>query len=311
MRGRDFRQGFWLSLTQCAISSRNTAFGGDTQFVRRVAIMSNPQDPGSTKNDWFDENPEESRVPPAATRRILESYSGIPSEDVFQHVVKLRDEAWKIFPYPCIGQFRFLEPSFAELEEYGEVLERLGEGQKLLDMACCVGQTIRQLVADGAPAENIYGCDLQQGFIELGYKLFKDRDKLGAKFLVADIFDSNSALAGLTGQIDMIYAGSFFHLWGLEKQKEVSKAVARLLRPEPKSMILGRQIGAVEAAEQTSATGTMYRHNVESFKKMWEEIGDDLGIKFNVEASLKTLTDTHSQWHTNGTRRIWFVIRRK
>lgn len=265
---------------------------------------------------WFDERPSEGQIPHAA-RRLLETYSGIAPEEIVEHVVKVRNEAWKIFPYPCLGQFRFLEAGLDQCAEYNEVIDRLQRGQRLLDMACCVGQTVRQLVADGAPAQNIYGCDLQPDFIEIGYRLFKDRDKLETKFLVADIFDPGSALqdSDIRGKVDMVYAGSFFHLWGLEKQKEVSKAVASLLIPQSGSMILGRQIGAVEAAEKTSATGTMFRHNVESFKKMWKEIGDDLGFAFTVEASLKKLTGDHfesqtnHQFQTNETRRIWFSVR--
>lgn len=233
-----------------------------------------PQEEALEKTEWYDETPTEDKIP-EETRQLLEMYSGIPAKDVFDHVVKVRDEAFKIFPYPCIGQFRFLEPSFSELrEEYDEIVKRLSEGQKLLDMACCFGQTIRQLVAGGAPSENIYGSDLQSGFIELGYKLFKDQGKLQTEFLVADIFDPSSALTTVKGEVDIIFAGSFFHLWGYEKQIEVSKAVAGLLRPVPGSMILGRQIGAITAIERTSATGTMYRHNVESFRRMWEEIGN-------------------------------------
>lgn len=274
--------------------------------------MSKSEEAEDKRVKWFEPYPNESEVPPAATRRLLETYSGIPSDKVFEHVVKLRDEAWEIFPYPCIGQFRFLEPSFIQLpSEYDEIVQRLREGQKLLDMACCFGQTIRELVAGGAPAENIYGCDLQPGFIDMGYKLFKDQGRLQSKFLIADIFDSNSELAKLKEQFNIVYTGSFFHLWGLEGQRKVSKAVASLLKPEKGSMILGRQIGAVEAAEQTSATGTMYRHNVESLKQLWKEIGDELGATFSVEAKLQELHDMHSRFQTDGTRRIWFVIRRE
>ena len=63
-------------------------------------------------------------------RTLLEGYSKIPPDDVESHVKKIvrtflspkrlilsdleltcrqRDEAWDIFPYPCIGGFRFLD----------------------------------------------------------------------------------------------------------------------------------------------------------------------------------------------------------
>ncbi|KAH9868779.1 hypothetical protein J1614_007853 [Plenodomus biglobosus] len=273
--------------------------------------MSQSQTEALKKAEWYEENPTDDMIP-QETRQLLETYSGVPAKEVFNHVVRARDEAFEIFPYPCIGQFRFLEPSFSELEEeYNEMVKRLSEGQKLLDMACCFGQTIRQLVAGGAPSENIYGSDLQSEFIELGYKLFKDQSKLKTKFLVADIFDPNSALTTMKGEFDMVFAGSFFHLWGYEKQTEVSKAVAALLRTSPGSMILGRQIGAITAVEKTSATGTMYRHNVESFRKMWEDIGKETGVNFSVKAELKELAGDHFMLHTDDTRRLWFVVRRE
>jgi 2-polyprenyl-3-methyl-5-hydroxy-6-metoxy-1,4-benzoquinol methylase len=265
------------------------------------------QKPGATIG-WFDEHPKEGQIPEAA-RRLLETYSGVPPSEITDHVVNLRNEAWNVYSYPCIGQFRFLDNGLKDCEEYDEVLKRLQQGEKLLDMACCFGQTVRQLVADGAQAGNIYGCDLEAGFIELGYKLFKDRDKLRSKFLVADIFDPASALNDVKGNVDIVYTGSFFHLWGLEKQKEVSRAVALLLRPKPGSMILGRQIGAVTAVEKTSDYGTMFRHNVDSFKKLWKDVGDDLGVTFTVKATLKELSRDH--FEQGDTRRIWFSIRRE
>lgn len=273
--------------------------------------MTDIKEPQTTVPSWFEQNPSHNHVPPE-TQRLLETWSGIPSDDVLDHVIRLRDEAWKVHPYPCIGHFRFLEPSFSELpDEHKEIVARLHKGQKLLDMACCFGQTIRTLAADGAPTENLYGCDLQPDFIDLGYELFRDREKLKTRFLIADIFDAQSALTDIGGQIDMVFAGSFFHLWGYEKQVEVSKAVVALLRPQPGSMILGRQVGANEPLEKDGPTGTMYQHNVDSFKKMWNEIGNDLGISFTVDAKLKPLGTDHQKFHLdNTTKRLWFVVRR-
>lgn len=262
---------------------------------------------------WFTERPDDSQIP-ADARRLLQSYSKIPADDVVDHVIKVRNEAWKIFPYPCIGQFRFLDLSMKHTKDYPEVLERLGKGQRLLDMACCFGQEVRQLVADGAPSENIFGCDLRKEFVELGYQLFRDHDSLRSQFLTADIFDESSPLTELQGTFDVVYAGSFFHLFDYENQIKVSTAVAKLLRPEKGSMILGRQIGAVDAGthdHKTNPTGTMYRHNPGTLQEMWKKIGDDLGMSFSVDASLHELGTDHFRFHTNDTRRVHFFIRRE
>jgi hypothetical protein len=57
-----------------------------------------------------------------------------------------RAKAFSIFPYPCIGMYRFLDLSILSTDVYPEVLRRLKGGEKLLDLGCCFGQEIRQLV---------------------------------------------------------------------------------------------------------------------------------------------------------------------
>lgn len=108
-----------------------------------------------------------------------------------------------------------------------------------MDLACCFGQDIRILVFDGAPAENITGSELEQGFIDLGYELFKDRDKLGAKFTSGGFFAAETA--GLQAHsFDIIHAAGFYHLFTWDEQVEAISKTLRLLRPTTGSMLLGR-----------------------------------------------------------------------
>jgi len=114
---------------------------------------------------------------------------------------------------------------------YPTILERLKTGeQNFLDLGCCFGQELRKLVADGAPPENLYGADLNPEFFDLGYKLFRDKDTLTSKFIAADIFDPGSELHELDGKIDILYAGSFLHLFSYEGQINACKAIVKLLR---------------------------------------------------------------------------------
>lgn len=39
---------------------------------------------------------------------------------------------------------------------------------------------------DGAPAANLIGTDIQQGFLDLGYDLFKDHDTFEGRFMAGD-----------------------------------------------------------------------------------------------------------------------------
>jgi len=120
----------------------------------------------------------------------------------------------------------------------------------------------------------------------MGYRLFLDRDTLKSKFIEADITDANSALSGLDGKMDIIYAGSFLHLFNYQGQIEVCKRLVKLLREKKDSLILGRQVGNTNAGEYVQTTndsGIMYKHNAESFKKMWDEVGEATGTKWRVD----------------------------
>ncbi|KAL5327559.1 hypothetical protein ACEPPN_005258 [Leptodophora sp. 'Broadleaf-Isolate-01'] len=237
-----------------------------------------------TKSSWYD---QKLKSLGSSGRELLENYGNIPAAEVEDHVYKMRDEAWDVFPYPCIGEFRFLDLALSLSPDYPAVLQRLKSGKEnFLDLGCCFGQELRKLVHDGAVQENLYGCDLRAGFFEIGYRLFLDRDTLKSKFIEADIFDANSALSGLDGTIDIIYAGSFLHLFDYDGQIEVCKRMVKLLREKNDSMILGRQVGntvAGEFVQETNEGGIMFRHSGESFKKMWDEVGEETGTKWRVD----------------------------
>lgn len=55
------------------------------------------------------------------------------------------------------------------------------------DAGCCFGQEIRFLADQGIPGEQLYGCDPEQVFIVLGYRLFRDTERLQATFAVGDL----------------------------------------------------------------------------------------------------------------------------
>jgi len=203
-----------------------------------------------------------------------------------------REKAFReVAPYPCIGHFRFLDLSISLHALYPKVLSRLKtSSQTLLDLGCCFGQDIRRLVVDGAPAENLYGADLHPEFLELGYDLFKDKDKLKAHFLLGDVFDDESEgkreLKKLDGKIDIIHAASFIHLFGWDDQVRVGVRMVRLLKPDATdSLILGRQAGITKAG----IVRDKFRHDPESFQKLWDAVGEQTGTKWKVKADLQMI----------------------
>ena len=197
-----------------------------------------------------------------------------------------------------MGRFRFLDFSISLHPLYPTVLARLKDSsQTLLDFGCCFAQDIRKLVADGVPSENLYGADLRLEFLDLGYELFQDKGRLKTTFLEADVFDDGEGgkeLKKLDGNIDIIHTASFLHLFGWDDQVRAGSRMVRLLRPSTKdALILGRQVGSVKPGEYPGRRDgvSRYRHDPESFRKLWDSIGEETGTKWRVEAEFLPFND--------------------
>ena len=78
------------------------------------------------------------------------------------------------------------------------------QGQALADIGCFIGHDLRHLVNDGAPAKNLYGFDIID-FWDLGFAMFRDRDRFKAHFVQADTMAADSKLAEFQGKLDIIY----------------------------------------------------------------------------------------------------------
>jgi len=185
-------------------------------------------------------------------------------------------------------------------------------------MGCFIGQESRRLVFDGAPSENIYAVDSRRKFFELGYKFFFDQDRLKTKFLAADLFESEPELESLNGTISIVYAGSIFHLFDLPLQRQLVKRTIDFLAPQPGSLVLGRQVGDINAGpfqHMTNGGGTMFRHNEQSWKRLWDEVGRDTGSKWEVCVELKLTKRFMKRASGNdhisdGARQMYFSCRR-
>ncbi|KAL4945864.1 hypothetical protein BDV06DRAFT_3816 [Aspergillus oleicola] len=273
----------------------------------------------SEKPSWFD-NDVKSINPDA--QKLLEEYSGLKPEDVLSHVLTLREEAFEICPYPCIGQMRFLSFHIKRHPLYQRVLEYLRNNPSagLLDAGCCVGQEIRFLANQGIPSSQLFGLDIEQPFIDLGYRLFKDKDRLDATFALGNLTEDNDTedvAKTLGGKIDIVFASSLLHLWDYGTQLKVALRLVRLLRDHPGVMVVGRQMGSLYAGEYPLtgfSNGTQYRHNPESIKGIWQDIEEAIQSRWKVEASL-TEDDVVKQnrdasWGDPNMRIIWWSATR-
>ncbi|KAJ4993216.1 methyltransferase domain-containing protein [Stagonosporopsis vannaccii] len=221
------------------------------------------------------------------TKELFEIYSKVPSNELISHITQVRDKAFKIFPYPCLGHWGFLNLNIQKSDAYDEVVQRINDGEQYLDIGCCMGQDIRKLVYDGVPSENVYASDLQGQFWDMGYEMFLDRSSLKATFIEADVFDNTSGLQEFTGKFDIVHAASFFHLFDWDAQIVAAKRIISLLNPESNSLILGRQAARVEAGDfiaKVGQTKRRYWHNPESWASLWKQVSEETGMNWKVEA---------------------------
>lgn len=222
-------------------------------------------------------------------------------------------------PYPCIGHYRFLNLTLLTHPHYQQIIAKLKSkpSARYLDLGCCFGQDLRQLVHDGIPSSQLIGLDIERPLMDLGYELFRDKETLESKFLVADIFKGESQGEPWTGLVatraDVVHCSAFFHLFPLKEQIEAAKIIAKVVNKG--GVIVGRQSGSVKPGEVPAIKpgSTSFRHDVGTLTDMWNRVGEDTGTKWKVEGFLDEVgiqAAKRNAVEDENSRRLVFAIAR-
>lgn len=219
-------------------------------------------------------------------------------------------------PYPCIGLYRFTILTLVTHPLYNEIVERLEPpGAAYLDVGCCFGQDLRQLVLDGVPSGNLTGLDIEGALMDQGYELFLDRQTLRSRFVVADVFKGASQGEGWADLerrgADVLHCSAFFHLFSLEDQAAAARQIARLVRKG--GVIVGRQIGSVKPGDVPAIRegSSSYRHNVQTFDALWQKAGEATGTQWTVDGTLDMVgIKPDSPVEDENSRRLLFTVTR-
>ncbi|KAL8671562.1 MAG: hypothetical protein Q9168_003947 [Polycauliona sp. 1 TL-2023] len=262
-----------------------------------------------------------SRLKPQ-TRSLFENYSGIDPADVEPHLHKLRDRAWALQKYPCIGQWSFLRPHLLQCSWYPSLTHRLRSGASILDIGCCFGQDLRFLAADGIPTDNMYATDIIPEFWDLSSDLFLDAATFKARFIQADILDPSSPLTKQLAdkKIDIMLVNQVFHLFNRETQVSMAKNLIELGSSD--TWIAGWQIGGRSGKPSIRHQGTIAGHNErlfhndQSWQEMWRQIGEETGTQWEVQTSSLPLEAWGCQkedieWLPSDAVGFEFICRRK
>jgi len=281
---------------------------------------------------------------------FLKSKTRIADTDKLkEHIFAVQEEAYKVFPFPCIWRFSFVGFKAARLPIYKYVLE-LGRERSdaiYLDVGCCVGNDLRKVIDDGYPIHNVIATDKTHGFWDIGHKLFfSTPESFPVKFIAGDIFDpahlalvvdeddnltstnpissqppeslqSLTSLNPLRGHVSVIYASAFFHLFDEERQFELARLFAGLLDPRPGSTMFGAHVALPEKGTRTDSlfrvNPGMFCHSPESWIEMWEDERVFGKGVVKVDARLHEVSRPARVIGTDKSKRfyllIWSVVR--
>lgn len=145
---------------------------------------------------------------------------------------------------------------------------------------------------DGAPSENLIALELQQGFVDLGYKLFQDREHLKSKFLVQSFFEDTPEIMGLVGKVRVINSGMFMHLWDCDVQVETAKRMIQLLAAEKGAIITGLHFGCSSPGMWKAVKDSpMFIHNEHSLAALWGRCARETGTSWDFQCVVETSED--------------------
>jgi hypothetical protein len=199
-----------------------------------------------------------------------------------------------VFPWPCIGEFWFIEQGILRHPDYTLVLDKLKSADgdaKFLDLGTCLGQDVRTLAYAGAPLSSLHGADVLPKFEAAGHALFKDSDRFDSShFITGDIFSDDDDLAKTRGTWDIIHIAMFLHVFSFKDQEVASRNILRLLKSTEGSLVFGTQTGTMDPGElalkpplcEPGERKTIYRHSKDTMKDMWEKAAKAVGFEVKV-----------------------------
>ena len=262
---------------------------------------------------------------------LLTTYSHFPASTLPSHVQSIRDSAWTIRTYPCIGLGAFLQAPLLPIHTFYPTLLNLlltDPSAIFLEIGCFLGVDLRFLprdllypstISDSTIFPKLKAIDLID-FWPLGHKLFNSTPtNFPVEFIQADGLSplTSPDLTALKGRASVINIAQVLHQFSYEGQVAACKTLASHYSYPPSSsrpgtVVIGNQIGNAEG--RLTSMGT-WQHGPDSWKEMWEMVGKETDTEWETDAELRTFeecraTYASTAWLGEGAGFLFFTCRR-
>jgi len=178
--------------------------------------------------------------------QVVPLFRGLSLEQVYEKGREIQRKALeREFNYRCVEGFYFLRtglrknPLFELVQQAKDLKECC-----VLEIGCAFGVDGRDLVLmQGVKPENYLGVDVSSAFIELGFELFEDKEKMENLFVVKNVADEDfcSFVKSKLKRVDIVVATLVLHVIPKENQDFVRK-VYQLVEPY-QGIFIGETMG--------------------------------------------------------------------
>ncbi|WAQ83580.1 hypothetical protein PtA15_4A28 [Puccinia triticina] len=235
-------------------------------------------------------------------------------QELKAHLLDIRAEGCKTFPFPCVLCFHFLQGMIARHSFFPNVVNSIQEKSNtrkiFLDIGAGMGNDLRQLIHHGWNRDDVLGVDVNSEWSVLGYKLFRDNARPVPNFIgnilepqVLDVSTpaevgpdasinlySLKDLNPLKGKVTFISLNQLFHFFDETDQKRLAERCVLLLSNTVGSTIFGMQVGGIKKGLQSCIK--TFVHSPETWKEMWESVFGPNKVKV-VSELVETTPEDH------------------
>ena len=165
-------------------------------------------------------------------------------------------------------------------------------------------------MANGAPSNNMYATDRCRKLWDLGFALFRDQERMEARFIIADIAKDVSGLDELEGKVDVVLACQILDAFYWPHELDVLRRIVRISIAG--TVVLGYQIGRENPSEGIEE----FLHSESSFQTLWNDTQGTTKTRWRVDVKAVNPQEWGMEregfdWMVNGILGINFVVTRE